>query len=240
MRRIRYPEIDIAGSTNAVSVGVSIRPSSLRREAMHHLDDEGPVERTGQGPGVREAKPGERLGSVSGVPHHEHIVADYRYPVEPDIEVDALALIVVLDECEQTGPRVEIVLQPIPGQHGRERPDRQVSGRPGEVGAHDDVAAATPRRGELKVSAVTAIELAPIHEGPDAQRTARAHEVLQLVAGPPVAAGPNHDPAVDVEGDGGRVHEALEVDFEMIAILPVASEHSPFEPRRLPVRAPER
>jgi len=63
---------------------------------------------------VSEAKPGERLGSVPGVPHYEHIVANYWYPVEPDIEVDALALIVVLDECEQTGPRVEIVLQPIP------------------------------------------------------------------------------------------------------------------------------
>src|SRR5207247_6641091 len=79
----------VAASTNAVSAGVSIRPSSLRRETMHHLDDECPVERAGQRPGVREAKPGERLSGVSGVPHHEHIIPTHGYPVEADIEADA-------------------------------------------------------------------------------------------------------------------------------------------------------
>src|SRR5438093_8735653 len=87
----------VAASTNAVSARVSISRSSLRRETVHYLDDECPIERAGQRLGVREAKPGKRLGGVPGVPHHEHIVADYRYPVKPDIEVDALAPIVVLD-----------------------------------------------------------------------------------------------------------------------------------------------
>src|SRR2546422_10288395 len=105
MRRIRYPEIDIVGDLTAY-------PSSLRRETMHHLDDECPVERAGQRPGVREAKPGERLSGVPGVPYHEHIVPDHRYPVKPYIEVDALALIVVLDEREQARPGIEVVLQP--------------------------------------------------------------------------------------------------------------------------------
>src|SRR2546425_1232473 len=76
-------------------------PFSLRRETMHQLHDECPVERAGQGPRVREAKPGERLSGLSGVPHYEHIVPDHWYPVEPDIEVDTLALIVVLNEGEQ-------------------------------------------------------------------------------------------------------------------------------------------
>src|SRR5437660_11790533 len=107
------------------------------------------------------------------------------------------------------------------------------------IGTHDEVALAAPLRAKLEVSAVTPVELAPVHERPDAQGPARVHEVLQLVAGPPIAAGLNHDPAEDVEGVGGRVHEALEVDLEVIAILAVAAEHPPFEPRRLPVRAPE-
>src|SRR5207253_9834981 len=103
----------------------------------------------------------------------------------------------------------------------------------------DDVATETPCRAELEIGAVTPVNLAPIHECADAQGTARVHEVLQLMTRPPVAAGLDHDAAEDLEGATGRVHEALEVDFEVIAILPVASEHPPFEPRRLPVRAPQ-
>src|SRR5439155_13380944 len=79
------------------------RSPCLRRETMNDLDDERPVERAGQGPGVREAKPSERLSSVPGVPHHEHVVPDHRNPVEPHVEVDTLALVVVLDEREHAG-----------------------------------------------------------------------------------------------------------------------------------------
>src|SRR5437870_4361408 len=113
---------------------------------MHQLDDECPVERARQRPGVRKAKPGERLTGVSGVPHHEHIVPDHRNPVEPDIEVDTLALIVVLHECEQARAGIEVVLQPARRQYRRERADRQLSVRSGQIGAHDDVATATPCR----------------------------------------------------------------------------------------------
>ena len=101
------------------------------------------------------------------------------------------------------------------------------------------MATAAPRRRKLEIGAVTAVELAPIHECPDAHRAARVHEILELITRPPVAAGLDHDTLEDVEPIGGRVHEPLEVDFEVIAILPVASEHPPFEPRRLPVRAPQ-
>src|SRR2546426_3617880 len=131
---------------------------------MHYLDDEGPIERARQRPGVREAKPGERLSGVPGVPHHEHIVPNHGYPVEADIEVDALALIVVLDECEQARAHIEIVLQPARRHYRRERADRQLSLRPGQIGAHDEVATPAPRRRKLEISAVTPVELAPVHE----------------------------------------------------------------------------
>src|SRR2546421_3931413 len=125
---------------------------------MNDLDDERPVERAGQRPGIREAKPGERLGGVSGVPHHEHIVPDHRYPVEPHIEVDALALIVVLHEGEQARSGIEVVLQPARGHHRRERAHRQLGRGPGQIGAHDDVATAAPRRRKLEIGAVTRSE----------------------------------------------------------------------------------
>src|SRR3989449_10770946 len=107
------------------------------------------------------------------------------------------------------------------------------------MGAHEDVATGAPRRAQLEIGAVTAVELTPVHERPEAHGTARVHEVLQLVAGPPVAAGRDGDAAEDVEGVRGRVQQPLEVDFEVIAILPVAPEHAPLEPRRLPVGAPK-
>src|SRR5438552_15334413 len=101
------------------------------------------------------------------------------------------------------------------------------------------MATAGPLRRKLEIGAVTTVKRAPVHERSEAQGTARVHEVLELVAGPPVAAGLDHDAAEDLEGGAGRVHEALEVHFEVIAILPVPAEHPPFEPRRLPVRAPQ-
>src|SRR5713101_9076332 len=159
------------------------------RETMNDLDDKRPIERTGEGPGVREAKPGERLRGVPRVPHQEDIVPDHGDPVEPHIEVDALALVIVLDEREQAGAGVEVVLEPVRRQHRRERPHGQLSRRSREIRAQDDVAAAAPRRGELEIGAVTAVELAPVHECTEAQRPPRVHEILQLVAGPPVAAG---------------------------------------------------
>src|SRR2546429_8693717 len=120
-----------------------------------------------------------------------------------------------------------------------DRADRQLSLRPGQIGAQDEVAAAAPRRRKLEIGAMTSVKRAPVHERSEAQRAARVHEILELITRPPVAAGLDHDAAEDLEGSAGRVHEALEVDFEVITILPVASEHPPFEPRRLPVRAPQ-
>src|SRR2546422_11698608 len=111
---------------------------------------------------------------------------------------------------------------------------------PGQAGADADVAAGAPRRAKQERGVVTAVELTPVHERPEAQWTARVHEVLQLVAGPPIAAGRDGDAAEDVEGVRGRVHQPLEVDFEVIAILPTAPEHPPLEPRRLPVGAPKK
>src|SRR2546430_2952855 len=154
----------VAASTNAVSVRVSISPSPLRRETVHHLDDECPVERASQGGGVGEAKPGEWLSRVPGVPHHEQVVPDHRDPVEPQIEVAALALIVVLHEREQARAGIEVVLQPARRQYRRERADRQLSLRPGPIGAQDEVATAAPRRRKVEIGAMTTVKGAPVHE----------------------------------------------------------------------------
>src|SRR5438874_7396320 len=54
---------------------------------MNHLNDESPIERAGQGPRVREAKPGERIGRVPRVPHQEDIVLDEREQAGAGIEV---------------------------------------------------------------------------------------------------------------------------------------------------------
>src|SRR5439155_19454046 len=91
----------------------SISDLSLRRETVNQFDDERPVARAGQGPRIREAKPGERIGRVPRVPHQEDIVPDHRDPVEPHIEVDALVLVVVLDEREQARAGIEVVLEPV-------------------------------------------------------------------------------------------------------------------------------
>src|SRR5438034_11723414 len=101
------------------------------------------------------------------------------------------------------------------------------------------MATAAPRRRELEIGAVTTVKRAPVHERSEAQGAAHVHEILELITRPPVAAGLDHHALEDVEGIDRGVHEPLEVDFEVIAILPIASEHPPFEPRRLPVRAPQ-
>src|SRR2546422_11601263 len=140
---------------------------------MHRLDHDSPVqgvrERTTAGEPVRRP----REGRESGVPHYIHVVSDDRDPVEPHVEVDALALVVVLDEREQAGAGIEVVLQPARRQYGRERPERQLSPCPGQIGAPDDVTTATPRRAELEIGTVTAVELTPVHECPEAQGATR-------------------------------------------------------------------
>src|SRR6267378_88676 len=97
---------------------------SSRRETMHHLHDKGPIEGTGQGTCIREPKPGARLRGISRVPHDEYVIADHRNPVKPHIEIDAPVLVVVLNEREQAGARIEVILKPVCGQHSSERSRR--------------------------------------------------------------------------------------------------------------------
>src|SRR5207248_4941560 len=144
-----------------------------------------------------------------------------------------------MHEREQAGEGIEVVLHAARRQYGRDGADRQLGLRSGPIGAQDEVATAAPRRRKLEIGAMTTVKRAPVHERSEAQRAARVHEILELITRPPVTAGLDQDAAEDLEGSAGRVHEALEVDFEVITILPVASEHPPFEPRRLPVRAPQ-
>src|SRR5690349_24519157 len=97
---------------------------------MHHFQYECAVQRPGERARGRKTKPGERIRRVSRVPHEIDVVSNQRYPVEPQVEVDALALVVVLNEAEQTGPGIEIVFDPVRGEYGGERANREPHGRP--------------------------------------------------------------------------------------------------------------
>src|SRR5690348_5483544 len=158
------------------------RVPSLRRHAMHHFQHQCTVQRTRERARGGKTKPGERIGRVARVPHEIDVVPDQRNPVESQVEVGTLALVVVLNEAEQAGPRIEIVFDPVRGENGGEPADREPGGRPRQVGAQNDVPATAPRGRELEIGAVTAVKLSPVHEGPEAERAARVHEVLELCA----------------------------------------------------------
>src|SRR5690349_10261092 len=149
---------------------------------MHHFQYECAVQRTRERARGRKTRPGESIRRVSRVPHEIDVVSNQRYPVKPQVEVDALALVVVLNEAEQTRPRIEIVFDPIRGEDGGERADREPGGRPRQVSAQNDVPVTAPRGGELEIGAVTAVKLPPVHERTEAQRTTGAHLILELGA----------------------------------------------------------
>src|SRR5207249_7466036 len=112
---------------------------------------------------------------------------------------------------------------------------RKPGGRPGQLGARDHVAAAAPHDVQLEVGAATAVEPAPVRERAEAEGTAGRHEILQLVARPPVASGWDLHLPKDVKRVGWRVQETLEIHFEVVPILPVTSEEPPLKPGGLPV-----
>src|SRR5207248_4625873 len=101
---------------------------------------------------------------------------------------------------------------------------------PSQVRAHDDVSTAAPGGAELEIGAVTAVELPPVCECSEAQGSARIHEVLQLIAGPPVAGGRDRNSREDLERIGRSVHQPLEIDFEVVAVVEISAEHAPLEP----------
>src|SRR5215471_3493005 len=161
------------GQVVAMRGGIQI----LGSESVNHFDHQGTVEGARQGRAVGKAESSRRSGGVPGIPDQKHVVPDYRDPVEAYVEVDTLALVVVLHEREQTRARVEVVLEAARREHGVKCAGRQARGGVGEVGADDDVAAAVPRYGELRVGAVAAVEAPPIEERAEREWPPGAHRV---------------------------------------------------------------
>src|SRR6266498_4222731 len=97
------------------------------------------------------------------------------------------------------------------------------------------MATAPPRALELQVGAAAPVERSPVHESRDTQRVRWRGLILQLVARPPVSAGRHTHPTEHFERIGRCIELPLNVDLEVVAIVAVAAEHAPLEPRRLPV-----
>ena len=79
---------------------------------MGRLYHDGTVERTPEGVEAGESVGRGRVGGVTGIPDDEEIVANFRYPVEPEIEVHSLILRIVLHEAQEGRSSVEGVFNP--------------------------------------------------------------------------------------------------------------------------------
>src|SRR5436309_14203306 len=98
------------------------------------------------------------VGRVPGVPDQENVVSDLRNPMESQVEVRPLRVVVVLHEAKKTGPRIEVVLDAAGGQQGSEAPGGQSRSRAGQIGADNDVPASTPSALQLHVRAAAAVK----------------------------------------------------------------------------------
>src|SRR5438876_7624025 len=109
------------------------------------LQHECAVQRPSEGSCRGEAVSRSAVGCVPRVPDQEHVVPDLRNPMESQVEVRPLRVVVVLHEAKKAGPRIEIVLDAAGGQQGGEPAGGQPSGGAGQVGTDNDVSAAAPR-----------------------------------------------------------------------------------------------
>jgi hypothetical protein len=65
---------------------------------VNRLDDEGAVQRVAQGSGAGEAVWCHRVRREAGIPDNVEIIADDATPMKPQVEIDALILVVELHE----------------------------------------------------------------------------------------------------------------------------------------------
>src|SRR5437660_8284227 len=90
------------------------------RDAVNDLQHEcavqGPTERSYRGEAVRRSA----VGCVPRVPDEEKVVPDLGNPMESQVEVRPLRVVVVLHEAKKAGPRIEVVLDPAGSQDGCE------------------------------------------------------------------------------------------------------------------------
>src|SRR5947209_8150978 len=150
----------------------SSMPFSWRNavDDLHHeCAVQGPSERSCRGEAVSRSA----VGRVPRVPDEEDVVADLGNPMESQVEVRPLRVVVVLHEAKKAGPRIEIVLHTAGGQQGGEPAGGQPSGRAGQVGTDNYVSAAAPRALQLHVRAAAAVKRAPVYKHTEAEGPAR-------------------------------------------------------------------
>src|SRR5881397_3941594 len=120
----------------------------------HECAVQGPTERSYRG----EAVGRRAVGGVPRVPDQENVVTDLGNPMESQVEVRPLRVVVVLHEAQKAGPRVEVVFDAASGEQGGEAAAGQPRGGAGQVGAGDDVSSAAPRALQFHVHTAAAVE----------------------------------------------------------------------------------
>src|SRR5437667_12716180 len=91
------------------------------------LQHECAVQRPSEGSCRGEAVSRSAVGCVPRVPDQENVVSDLGNPMESQVEVRPLRVVVVLHEAQKAGPRVEVVFDVASGEQGGEA----AAGQPG-------------------------------------------------------------------------------------------------------------
>src|SRR6267378_7906430 len=95
----------------------------------HECAVQGPTERSYRGEAVGRSA----VGGVPRVPDQENVVSDLGNPMESQVEVRPLCVVVVLHEAKKAGSRIEVVLDPTGSEQGGEPAAWQPRGRAGQV-----------------------------------------------------------------------------------------------------------
>src|SRR6266542_611236 len=129
---------------SAVSQNASIRmPFSWRKavdDLQHECAVQGLSERSGRGEAVGRCA----VGRVPRVPDQENVVSDLGNPMETQVEVGPLRVVVVLHEAKKAGSRIEVVLDAAGGQQGGEPTAGQQRGRARQLGTDNHMSSAAP------------------------------------------------------------------------------------------------
>ena len=68
---------------------------------MSRLHHDSPVQRSPESVEAGESVGHRRIGGVARIPDDKEVIADFGYPVKPEIEVHPLVLVVVLNEGQK-------------------------------------------------------------------------------------------------------------------------------------------
>src|SRR6185369_2796240 len=101
---------------------------------------------------------GSRIGGVAGSPDHVKIVADSRDPVEAQLEIHPLVLVVVLHKEQEIGTGIECVLGPSSRLDRVEIALRQPNCVASQVCAKDQVSPEAPAGVEAQLLVGTGVE----------------------------------------------------------------------------------